>query len=92
MTEYNVIKSEKDLVIGDVIKLSDGAHMAATIIKIRQNDDGLCRWLTLFRPYTHTSDVETSGGIIPYIGFEQFEISDSQDGQVYCYESNVGIK
>lgn len=31
--------------------------------------------IVLFRPYVHTNDFTHSSGVIPYLGFEQYEIS-----------------
>lgn len=39
----------------------------STVIKISKES------ITLFRPYVHTGDFESTTGIIPYLGFEQWE-------------------
>lgn len=56
------------LKLGDIVKLGWDSYSTATIIKITENE------ITFFRPYVHTSDFEYSGGVIPYIGTEQFTI------------------
>ena len=96
MTEYNLTLKTKELKLGDTVKVGDGDYMTATVIKItktsfehRTEQIGV---ITLFRPYVHTSDVETTAGIIPYIGFEQFEVYADSDREWFCYEHDKPIR
>jgi len=104
MTQYNVTLKAKELKLGDVVKVGEGSYLTATVIKIkhtsftklsqhtvehRTEQAGL---ITFFRPYVHTSDVETTAGITPYIGFEQFEVYADSDRRYFCYEHDNLIK
>jgi len=91
MTTYNVTKKSKDFKIGDVVKMSDGGFMTAVVIKIDEKKLEGYKVFTMFRPYVHTSEVEYSNGIIPYTGFEQYEIYGS-DCEYFCYETDKEIK
>ena len=44
------------------------------ISTVQQIKDGI---ITMFRPYTHTSDFSYTGGVICYVGIEEFTISQS---------------
>jgi hypothetical protein len=57
-----------ELQLRDVVKLSDIPFAYAVV---RQIADGK---IELFRPYATTSDFSHTGGVIPYIGIEQFAI------------------
>jgi len=96
MTEYNVILKAKELKLGDVVELGDGGYMTATVIKIKkttfEHRTEQASLITFFRPYVHTSNVETTAGIIPYIGFEQFEAYIDSDREYFCYEHDNLIK
>ena len=35
--------------------------------------------VTLFRPYATTADFSYTGGVIPYIGIEQYEVERNSD-------------
>jgi hypothetical protein len=60
--------------LGDVIEgACSGAYSSSTIINIKV-DDRYGRIITLFRPYCHTSDYKYTGGVIPYIGFEKYDV------------------
>lgn len=72
--KYSFSCKQKDLQIGDVVRLwEDGtAYMDATIYYV---DD---RGFHLIRPYISTSDMITTGGLIPYIGFEDMVLPASE--------------
>jgi len=57
----------KELQLGDVISLYEGAYSTATVKKITEDS------ITLFRPYVHNP------GIICYIGIEEFTIHRNTD-------------
>jgi hypothetical protein len=47
--------------------------------------------VTVFRPYVHTSDFSTTAGIIPYLGFEQFDLwRDSDKTVTLLYREKPG--
>lgn len=62
-----------ELGLGDKVSSFEGAYRTSTVIRIEGD------MVTLFRPYVHTSDCETAGGLIPYIGFEEFTIDVSTE-------------
>lgn len=53
-----------DLKLGDVVQLSEGAYMCATVQQVTADE------VILFRPYVHCADFSYSGGVITYIGTE----------------------
>ena len=61
----------KDLKLGDVIRLGmSGTYEDATVYRI--NKDGSVQ---VWRPYVTTADFSYTGGVIPYIGIEDFALS-----------------
>lgn len=58
-----------DLKLGDVVQTFDGAFNTAVVVKIEPGEH-----VMLFWPFATTSGFETTGGVIPYIGFEQYPI------------------
>ena len=63
----NVTANELQLM--DIIRPFNGVYCTATVIKIEEER------IKVIRPYIHTSRVETLGGVIPYIGWEEYFIS-----------------
>jgi hypothetical protein len=64
----------RDLRLGDTVILFDGAYGSAAVTQIA---GGL---VSFFRPYATTSDFACTGGVIPYVGIEQFSrMSDSDE-------------
>ena len=59
----------KDLQLGDVIRFDLDAYGDATVKRI--NEDGTVR---CFRPFVHTSDYQTTGGVGCYVGIEEFDL------------------
>jgi len=59
----------KDLKLGDVVRLDMQAYGCATVRKI--NEDGT---VIVFRPYIQTADFSYTGGVICYIGTEDFTL------------------
>ncbi len=58
--------------LADVVFLrSHGTYSQATVTQI---EDGQ---VSLFRPYVHTADFKYTGGVIPYIGIETFQVPES---------------
>jgi hypothetical protein len=67
----------KDACYGDVVRLNlrgetMNPYSHCTVIKIDKQDT--YNAVKLFRPYVHTSEFVTTGGIIPYVGFEEFTV------------------
>ena len=91
MTTYDVKKKSEDFKLGDVVRMGPGGFMTAVVIKIEKPDNWENSLITLFRPYVHTSDVETTGGIIPYIGSETYTIY-GDNLEYHCYETDKDIK
>lgn len=56
-----------DLRIGDIVRLSDNNPFSDAIVK---NVEG--NLITLFRPYGANADFTYTGGVICYVGIEQF--------------------
>ena len=59
----------KDLKIGDVVKHSDYETSFDSMTVINKTDE----IVKFFRPYVSLADFTYTGGVIPYIGIEQFE-------------------
>jgi hypothetical protein len=56
------------LQLGDTIKAFDDVFGWAIVIRVSDND------VTLFRPYATTADFSYTGGVIAYIGLEQYSV------------------
>lgn len=67
----------RNLMLGDRVRL-DGidAYSDATVIDITDKE------ITLFRPYVQVSDFTYTGGLIPYIGIEKFNVWRDSDTEV----------
>lgn len=78
MTVIGKLKTT-ELKLGDVVQVFDGAYGTATVKQIR---DGM---ITFFRPYTQTADFSYTGGVICYIGFEEFTRFHSDDQEWIVY-------
>ena len=59
----------KHLQLGDVVRLYDDAYADATVKNVTN------AVVTLFRPYVVTADFSYSGGVICYVGIEEFSVS-----------------
>lgn len=64
----------RDLALGDVVRVFDGPFGDGVVMQTNP-----VKGATIFRPYATTSDVEYTGGVIPYIGTEVFTIYNSAD-------------
>jgi hypothetical protein len=84
--KHNLTLKARELKLGDVVKLSENAWSTATVTQIK---DGL---ISLHRPYTHTSDIEYSGGLIAYTGLETFCISQDSDTEYFVYHHDKPIQ
>jgi hypothetical protein len=73
--------------LGDVVRsvINNDAFADSTIINITPE------FVTLFRPYVHTSDFTYTGGIIPYVGFEKWDAPLTMD-VVMVYKCRTRFK
>lgn len=75
------MKSKKvkasELHLGDIVKASDVAYGVSTVKNISQDASGVV--VTLFRPYVVTADFSYTGGVICYIGVEEYNITGSME-------------
>lgn len=58
--------------LGDVVNSFSrdcGTFEVSVIIKMDEDN------VTLFRPYAITSDYSHTGGVTPYMGFEEYDVS-----------------
>ena len=62
----------KEMQLADTIGLSSLIGDAWGTAVVRQIKDG---YVTLFRPYVHTEDFSYTGGVICYLGTEEFTFS-----------------
>lgn len=58
----------KDARLGDVVQLSPQPFNHATIVAITETGVKVCR------PYVHTSDFTYTGGVLRYLGWEEFDL------------------
>lgn len=63
-----------ELKLADVVILNQHAYSYATVKQITKRGTDLVN-ITLFRPYTQTADFSYTGGVICYIGIEEFTIT-----------------
>ena len=68
----------KDLQLADVVQRTKNNLVFGTLTVSQIEND----FVTFFRPYTHTADFSSSGGVICYVGFEEFKVH-VQDGIEY---------
>jgi hypothetical protein len=57
-----------DLKLGDVVQLDIESYRDATVKQIKDGE------ITLFRPYVQTADFSYTGGVMCYVGIEEFKI------------------
>lgn len=50
---------------------------------VKQIENGM---VTLFRPYTHTADFSYTGGVICYLGFEEYQIYQNSPAEYVLLE------
>lgn len=59
----------QDLQLRDTLEVFEGPFGTGLVIKISPEA------VTVFRPYATTADFTYTGGVIPYIGVETFDLS-----------------
>lgn len=80
--EWTIDVPARDLVLGDVVKVMEGAWGWATVVRIEEDV------VHLFRPYVHVGDFSYTGGVLHYIGSETFSlIRDS--GRSYTVDAST---
>lgn len=70
----------RDLKLADIVQVCDDEAFSTAVVK--QIKDGI---IHLFRPYAHTSDFYWTGGVLCYVGIEEFQICSS-DIEMEVYE------
>lgn len=83
-TEYpNRFMTCAQLRLADRVRLSDGPYGDATVSKVTETET------TFFRPYVHTADFSYTGGVICYVGIEEFSRPRSENATYFVYERRV---
>ncbi len=78
--EYPTIKTN-ELQLGDrLIQVSDSGEplFENGITTVKQIADGK---VSMFRPYTHTASFSDTGGVICYVGIEEYNVEVDRDLQ-----------
>jgi len=75
VTTKKMIKP-KDMQLADTVQYRPFGKWSNAIVK--QIKDGE---VTLFRPYGHTADFSYTGGVICYIGVEEYQIPLTSDAE-----------
>lgn len=58
-----------ELCLGDVVDTMEGnPYSCATVCQVTENE------VEFFRPYTHHADFSYTGGVICYVGINQFKV------------------
>lgn len=70
-----------ELQLGDVVSLFPDDVFSGCVV--RQIKDGYAH---LFRPYATTADFSYTGGVIPYIGVEEFTLDMSDKREITLFE------
>jgi hypothetical protein len=70
---WTYLKKSKDLQLRDRVKVTSDAYGCATVKQIK---DGFAHCV---RPYIHAEDFEYTGGVITYIGYEEFPLHMGED-------------
>lgn len=80
MTEYiNAEVGISELCVGDVIKLSHDPFGTAIVKNVTETE------VTFFRPYGTTADFTHTGGVICYVGIEEFSLPRSRSDKFHVY-------
>lgn len=77
----NMVCETHQLRLGDVIRSTNREEpfTSETVINVTEDE------VTLFRPYVHTGDFSHTGGVTPYVGFEQYKLSRNHGRPVLLY-------
>ena len=71
--------------LGDVVDLGLTVYSFATVCKVEDNG-----WVHLHRPYIQTADFSYTGGVITYIGQENFSLSP--DGEIELARKGMPLR
>ncbi len=71
-----------ELQLGDVVAQNPVTQPWGSTLVVRVTDDAV----HLFRPYGVTADFSYTGGVIPYIGVETYEVERSSFTEWTLYE------
>jgi hypothetical protein len=75
-----------DMELGDIVRTAADSFDHARVIN---KTDKVVR---LFRPYVRTSDFKYTGGVIPYIGIEEWEVEIDRDVPYVVLETGFIFK
>lgn len=64
-----------ELQLADVVRRSDDSHPFNTMTVKQIEKD----WITFYRPFVHTADFSHTGGVLCYVGIEEFKVSMQSD-------------
>lgn len=70
-----------DLRLADTIKLDNVIPWGYCIVRQIKDDE-----VTLFRPYGTTADFSYTGGVIPYVGIDEFKVPLNSDREYLVVE------
>lgn len=68
------------LQLADVVKLGHGPYDYATVKKITETD------VVFFRPYVATESFSHTGGVICYVGIEEFSVPKSKSNLYQVFQ------
>ena len=83
--EYQTVRrvipvvNTSELQLGDrIMRLLDSGDpdLEGGVTTVKQIADGK---VSLFRPYTHTADFSSTGGVICYVGIEEYNVELDRD-------------
>lgn len=78
MKNYPTIRTS-ELQLGDrIMRVFDSGEydLEGGVTTVKQIADGN---VSLFRPYTHTADFSSTGGVICYVGIEEYNVELDRD-------------
>lgn len=78
-----MILKTRDLKLADVVQLSEGDYMTATVSQVTEDE------VTFIRPYIHTADFSYTGGVITYIGQETVKVYRDSKREYLVHQRKV---
>ena len=58
----------REMTLGDIVSIDNDTYSHAIVKQITNE------WVTLFRPYVHTADFSYTGGVMCYVGIEEYKV------------------
>lgn len=77
--KYPIHKFAHQLKLGDVVRTMDGAFGTATVKQVTEDR------VHFFRPYVQTADFAYTGGVICYVGIEEWSV-DRYSNEYLVYD------